>query len=77
MKAPTATWGGMINQGRNFLQDEPQLSLIPAAFMFVTVLALNFVGDRIRSRFDVKDVQGEQASPRHASTTPCSRSTTS
>ena len=57
VKAPTATWGGMINQGRNFLQDEPQLSLIPAAFMFVTVLALNFVGDRIRSRFDVKDVQ--------------------
>jgi peptide/nickel transport system permease protein len=57
VRAPTATWGGMISQGRNFLQDNPQLSMIPAAFMFVTVLALNFVGDRIRSRFDVREVQ--------------------
>lgn len=57
VRAPTATWGGMINQGRNFLQDNPKLSLIPAVFMFVTVLALNFAGDRIRSRFDVRDVQ--------------------
>jgi len=57
VRAPTATWGGMIAQGRNFLQDNPKLSLIPAFFMFVTVLALNFVGDRIRSRFDVRDVQ--------------------
>ncbi|MBV8690316.1 MAG: ABC transporter permease [Actinobacteria bacterium] len=57
VKAPTATWGGMISQGRNFLQDNPQLSLIPSAFMFITVLALNFVGDRIRSRFDVREVQ--------------------
>ena len=57
VKAPTATWGGMISQGRNFLQDNPQLSLIPSAFMFITVLALNFVGDRIRSLFDVREVQ--------------------
>jgi len=57
VKAPTATWGGMIAQGRAFLQDSPQLSMIPSAFMFITVLALNFAGDRIRSRFDVRDVQ--------------------
>ncbi|HZN16522.1 MAG TPA: ABC transporter permease [Acidimicrobiales bacterium] len=54
--APTATWGGMINDGRSFLQDHPNLSLIPSAVLFATVLALNFAGDTLRSRFDVKDV---------------------
>lgn len=54
--APTATWGGMINDGRSFLQEQPALSLIPSAVLFTTVLALNFAGDALRSRFDKKDV---------------------
>ena len=54
--APTATWGGMINDGRSFLQDHPMLSLIPSAVLFGTVLALNFAGDVLRSHFDTKDV---------------------
>jgi peptide/nickel transport system permease protein len=54
--APAATWGGMINDGRSFLQQQPALSLIPSAVLFITVLALNFAGDALRSRFDTKDV---------------------
>ncbi len=54
--APTPTWGGMINEGRSFLQDQPMLSLVPSAVLFITVLALNFAGDALRSRFDKKDV---------------------
>lgn len=56
VQAPTPTWGGMINDGRSFLQDEPALSLIPSAVLFTTVLALNFAGDALRARFDTKDV---------------------
>ena len=56
VKAPTATWGGMIADGRSFLQRAPGISLIPASVMFVTVLALNFAGDSLRSHFDVKEV---------------------
>jgi peptide/nickel transport system permease protein len=54
--APTPTWGGMINDGRSFLQDHPLLSLIPSGVLFATVLALNFAGDALRARFDTKDV---------------------
>ena len=54
--APTPTWGGMINDGRSFLQDHPLLSLVPSAVLFITVLALNFAGDALRARFDTKDV---------------------
>jgi peptide/nickel transport system permease protein len=53
--APTPTWGGMINEGRGFLQLDPWISMIPAAAMFITVLAFNFAGDSLRSFFDVKE----------------------
>jgi peptide/nickel transport system permease protein len=52
VKAPTASWGGMINEGRNFLQQAPYISLIPAFVMFITVLAFNFAGDSLRAKFD-------------------------
>ena len=56
VKAPTPTWGGMIADGRAFLQRAPSISLLPAAVMFVTVLALNFAGDTMRAHFDVKEI---------------------
>ncbi len=53
----TISWGGMINGGRRALQQEDiaHTSMIPAAMMFLTVLAVNFLGDRFRAAFDVKD----------------------
>lgn len=53
----TISWGGMINGGRRALQQEniAHTSMIPAAMMFLTVLAVNFLGDRFRAAFDVKD----------------------
>lgn len=53
---PTPTWGGMINDGRSALETEPYISLIPCLIMFLTVLALNLAGDRVREYFDVKEV---------------------
>ena len=53
----TISWGGMINGGRKALQTDhiAHVSLIPATMMFLTVLAINFLGDRFRAIFDVKD----------------------
>jgi peptide/nickel transport system permease protein len=53
--APTPTWGSMINEGRTYLQAAPHISFIPSGAMFLTVLALNFAGDSLRSRFDVRE----------------------
>jgi peptide/nickel transport system permease protein len=55
VEPPTPTWGGMINDGRQALQTEPYISLIPCAVMFLTVLALNLAGDRVREFLDVKE----------------------
>lgn len=52
---PTPTWGDMINKGRNSLGDAPHVSLVPAAFMFATVLALNFAGDKLSQRYDPRE----------------------
>lgn len=55
VQPPTATWGSMIAEGKRHLRNAPHVALIPAAAMFLTVLSLNFVGDRLRIKFDVKD----------------------
>lgn len=53
----TISWGGMINGGRRPLQqqDVAHVAMIPAFMMFLTVLSVNFLGDRFRAVFDVKD----------------------
>jgi len=53
----TVSWGGMINGGRRPLQEDniAHVAMIPAFVMFLTVLAVNFLGDRFRAAFDVKE----------------------
>ena len=53
--APTPTWGGMITDGRVYLQNDPWIAFIPSLVLFFTVLALNFAGDTLRTRFDVRE----------------------
>lgn len=55
VRPPQASWGNMIAGGRTQLERYPLLSLWPSLFLFLTVLALNFVGDRLQSFFDVKE----------------------
>lgn len=55
VQPPTPTWGTMINDGRAVLDTVPGISLVPCAVMFLTVLALNLAGDRLREHFDVKE----------------------
>ena len=53
----TISWGGMIDDARRGLQQEQiaHPALLPALWMFLTVLSVNFLGDRFRAAFDVKD----------------------
>ncbi len=46
------TWGNIIAEGRAVFQIRPQLILIPAAFLSVTVLAINLLGDGLRDALD-------------------------
>jgi peptide/nickel transport system permease protein len=46
------SWGNIISQGRTFFQIAPWTILIPGAFLGLTVLAVNFLGDGLRDRLD-------------------------
>ncbi len=51
------SWGKSIVDGSQSrdLQDNPWVAMSPIFVMFVTVLALNFAGDRLREFFDVRE----------------------
>src|SRR5436305_4481465 len=52
VQPPDPAWGSMINAGRGYLQQAPWMVFGPGTALFVTVLALNFVGDGIRDALD-------------------------
>jgi peptide/nickel transport system permease protein len=51
---PTASWGAMLNDGRAFVLVAPHLTVFPGLAILVTVLGLNFLGDGLRDRLDVR-----------------------
>jgi peptide/nickel transport system permease protein len=51
---PAPSWGNMIAVGEQQLTTAPDLVLIPAAFLFATVLALNLLGDALRKRWRIR-----------------------
>jgi peptide/nickel transport system permease protein len=55
VQLPTPSWGNMIAEGRGDLRDAPHVVLIPTIVIFLTVLALNYLGDVVRARFDVRE----------------------
>jgi peptide/nickel transport system permease protein len=55
VEAPTITWGSIIGEGRIKFDETPHMVFLPGAVLFVTVLSLNFVGDQLLKRFDIKE----------------------
>jgi len=55
VEPPATTWGVMIVEGKDSMEDASFLMFIPIAVVFLTVLSLNFLGDAIRDRFDVRE----------------------
>jgi peptide/nickel transport system permease protein len=52
---PASSWGSMMGTGRAELQHHPHIVLVPAATMFLTLLALNFLAEFLSKRFDIKE----------------------
>lgn len=55
LKASTPSWGNIISEGRSDLAASPHIVFSASTFLFLTVLSLNYLGDVIRARFDVKE----------------------
>lgn len=55
--APLPSWGGMIAEGKEVLEEAGHVSLIPALVMFLTVLSFNLMGDALRGVIDSREGQ--------------------
>jgi peptide/nickel transport system permease protein len=51
---PQPTWGNMIADGQTDLATLPYIPFIPSALMFLTVLSINLIGERLRARTDFR-----------------------
>ncbi len=54
VQPPAASWGSMIRDGVRYLLVAPHLVLTPGAALFLVVLSINLLGDRLRDRLDVR-----------------------
>lgn len=52
VQPPTAEWGVMINDARQFIWTQPMLMVWPGLMILVTVMAFNRLGDAMRDRLD-------------------------
>jgi peptide/nickel transport system permease protein len=54
VQPPTASWGNLVADGREYLRSAWWVSLFPGAFVFLSVMAFNLLGDGLRDAFDPK-----------------------
>lgn len=52
IQPPSASWGLMVNSGRQYLYNAPWLSLVPSAAILLAVMSFNFLGDGLRDVLD-------------------------
>jgi peptide/nickel transport system permease protein len=46
------SWGGMLSEGRNYVQSAPWVTVFPGVAIMLTVLGLNLMGDWLRDQMD-------------------------
>lgn len=55
VQPPIASWGSMLKEGQEMLRAAPQLMLLPAGLIVITVFGFNLMGEGLRDAFDPKD----------------------
>jgi peptide/nickel transport system permease protein len=50
------TWGSVLRDAKDYLDIAPHWALFPGAAIFITVLAINFIGDGLRDALDPRRV---------------------
>ena len=52
VQRPTASWGTMLSDGRDYIRNYPHISMAPGIAITLTVLAFNLIGDGLRDALD-------------------------
>jgi peptide/nickel transport system permease protein len=52
IQPPMPSWGNMLTNAQELVTTAPMLAVYPGLFIFVTVIAFNFLGDGLQDAFD-------------------------
>jgi peptide/nickel transport system permease protein len=52
VQPPTPTWGSLLNNSREYINQAPGLVWFPGIMILLTVLSVNFLGDGLRDALD-------------------------
>ncbi|MGB3412114.1 MAG: ABC transporter permease [Microthrixaceae bacterium] len=55
VQLPTPSWGNIISEGQSQMRLAPHIVMFASLVLFVTVMALNYLGDVVSRKFDVKE----------------------
>lgn len=57
IQPPIPSWGNMLQNALELVRTRPELAIIPGFMIFVTIIAINFVGDGLRDALDPKAIR--------------------
>jgi peptide/nickel transport system permease protein len=57
VQPPTPTWGNMLKNAQTLMTRAPWTAIFPGLMIFVTVIAINFIGDGLRDSLDPYKVE--------------------
>jgi len=52
IQPPVASWGNMLSNAQDLIWTAPELAIAPGIFIFITVIAFNFLGDGLQDALD-------------------------
>jgi peptide/nickel transport system permease protein len=62
IQPPTPSWGNMLQAAQSRLSVAPWAAIFPGVMIFLTVLAINFLGDGLRDAFDPRQSEAKGGS---------------
>jgi len=60
VQPPTPTWGSILSTAENQVFRAPWIAFYPGLMIFITVMAINYIGDGLRDAFDPYVVHAEK-----------------
>jgi oligopeptide transport system permease protein len=55
VQEPMTSWGALVNEGAQEMENAPWMLVFPALFLTVTLFCFNFLGDGLRDALDPRD----------------------
>jgi peptide/nickel transport system permease protein len=52
IQPPTPSWGNLLSNAQAHLSPHPWLAIFPGLMIFVTIIAVNYIGDGLRDALD-------------------------